>query len=45
MSAKLPGLVGLKYGNAYDTTEQLGGMQLTRETFVEFQGNLYARTE
>ncbi|MBE9486755.1 MAG: DEAD/DEAH box helicase family protein [Chloroflexi bacterium] len=41
--AKLPGLLELKYGNAYDAAEQLGGAQLIRETFVGFQQHLYAR--
>ena len=40
---KLPGLLELKYGNAYDAAEQLGGPQLIRETFVGFQEHLYAR--
>jgi len=41
--AKLPGLLELKYGNAYDAAKQLGGAQLIRETFVEFQQHLYVR--
>ena len=43
--AKLPGLLELKYGNAYDAAEQLGGAQLIRETFVGFQKHLYVRED
>ncbi|TRO81921.1 EcoAI/FtnUII family type I restriction enzme subunit R [Trichloromonas acetexigens] len=43
--AKLPGLLELKYGNAYDAAEELGGAALIRETFVGFQRHLYARGE
>ncbi len=40
---KLGGLLELKYGNAYDAAQQLGGAQMIRETFVGFQHHLYAR--
>ena len=43
--SKLPGLLELKYGNAYDAAQQLGGAQMIRETFVGFQERLYARGE
>lgn len=43
--AKLPGLLELQYGNAYDTAAQLGGAQLIRETFVGFQQHLYTRDD
>ncbi len=43
--AKLPGLLELQYGNAYDAAEQLGGAQLIKETFVGFQQHLYARQQ
>ena len=43
--AKLPGLLELKYGNAYDAAKQLGGAQLIRETFVGFQQQLYTRDD
>ena len=43
--AKLPGLLELKYGNAYEATEQLGKVSMIRETFVGFQGYLYAQPE
>ncbi len=43
--AKLPGLLELKYGNAYDAAEQLGGAQLLRETFVGFQEHLYKQKQ
>ena len=39
--SKLPGLLELKYGNAYDAAEQLGGPQMIREAFVGFQRYLY----
>lgn len=40
--AKLSGLLELKYGNIYDATEKLGSVSTIRETFVGFQGYLYA---
>ncbi|NOQ42749.1 MAG: restriction endonuclease subunit R, partial [Desulfuromusa sp.] len=43
--AKLPGLLELQYGNAYDAAAQLGGAQLIRETFTEFQRHLYTRDD
>ncbi len=43
--AKLPGLLELKYGNTYEATEQLGNVSMIRETFVGFQGYLYAHPE
>lgn len=43
--SKLPGLLELKYGNAYDAAEQLGGASVIRETFVGFQRYLYAKSE
>ena len=43
--AKLPGLLELKYGNTYEATEQLGNVSMIRETFVGFQGYLYAQPE
>jgi len=43
--AKLPGLLELKYGNAYDAAKQLGGAQLIRETFVGFQQQLYTKDD
>ncbi len=42
---KLPDLLNLKYGSIYDATEELGNVSMIRETFVEFQGHLYAQPE
>ena len=42
---KLPDLLNLKYGSIYDATEELGNVSMIRETFVEFQGYLYAQPE
>jgi type I restriction enzyme R subunit len=41
--SKLPGLLGLKYGNVNDAVAQLGSIPMIRETFVGFQRHLYVR--
>jgi type I restriction enzyme R subunit len=41
--SKLPGLLGLKYGNVNDAVAQLGSIPMIRERFVGFQRHLYVR--
>jgi len=40
---KLPSLLELKYKSISDAAEELGGIEKIRETFIAFQGNLYAK--
>ena len=39
---KLPMLLELKYQSISDAAEMLGGVEKIRDTFVSFQGYLYA---
>ena len=40
---KLPSLLELKYKSISDAAVELGGIEKIRETFIAFQGNLYAK--
>ena len=40
---KLPSLLELKYQSITDATEELGGVEKIKETFIAFQEYLYAR--
>ena len=40
---KIPGLLKLKYLSIADATEELGGVEKIRDTFISFQKHLYER--
>ncbi|HDH50810.1 MAG TPA: restriction endonuclease subunit R, partial [Nitrospirae bacterium] len=40
---KLPGLLELKYQSITDAAEELGGVDMIKETFIAFQEYLYAK--
>jgi type I restriction enzyme R subunit len=40
---KLPGLLELKYQSISDAAEELGGLQVVKETFIKFQKYLYEK--